>query len=207
MKTRYGREVTGKCQICGHEGNTDIHHIVSKAKISRIVPGKGRASHGHDLNLMTNPGNLAELCGKCHKLTDSHIYWRMHELLDELRGDKEATKKKRRKMRQAKREAKWATGKLFQCAGQTRSGRRCNITVDREGAKCGAHRDRCLGVTMKGRPCRVKKVLANGYCKAHQKQVMGSAVIVDDDRVLEEWEEAEIELQELLEYTEVTRDG
>jgi hypothetical protein len=47
----------------------------------------------------------------------------------------------------------------------------------------------------------VKKVLANGYCKTHQKQVIGSAVVVDDDRVLEEWEEAEIELQELLEYT------
>jgi len=34
MSVRYGREVTGKCQVCGYKGKTHIHHIISTVFIT-----------------------------------------------------------------------------------------------------------------------------------------------------------------------------
>ncbi|SVB37161.1 uncharacterized protein METZ01_LOCUS190015, partial [marine metagenome] len=69
MATRYGVEVTGKCRICGAEGMTQLHHIVSVSVIEKIGQPE----------LLTNSGNIVELCLECHKLTDSHLYRRWHK--------------------------------------------------------------------------------------------------------------------------------
>ena len=64
MVERYGVEVKGVCRICGHEGYTELHHIISQAKIDKL----GRE------DLRTNAGNIVELCKECHDLTDSSSY-------------------------------------------------------------------------------------------------------------------------------------
>ena len=64
MVERYGVEVTGVCKICKAEGYTEMHHIISQAKIDKL----GRE------DLRTNAGNIVELCKECHDLTDSSSY-------------------------------------------------------------------------------------------------------------------------------------
>jgi hypothetical protein len=68
MEERYGVEVTGICRICGVEGLTEMHHIISQAKAKKL---------GRD-DLLTNPGNIVELCIECHDMTDSSVFFRLH---------------------------------------------------------------------------------------------------------------------------------
>ena len=64
MTERYGVPVTGVCRICRSEGYTEMHHIISQAKIKKLCRD----------DLLTNPGNIVELCRECHDLTDSSSY-------------------------------------------------------------------------------------------------------------------------------------
>ena len=48
-----------QCRICEARGYTEWHHIISQ--------GHARKSNQH--RLITNPGNVVELCKKCHNQT------------------------------------------------------------------------------------------------------------------------------------------
>ena len=50
---------TGFCRICGQKGYTEWHHIISQ----------GHAKKTKQLDLITNPGNVVELCKPCHDQT------------------------------------------------------------------------------------------------------------------------------------------
>jgi hypothetical protein len=63
MTDRYGVTVTGSCRICGHEGYTEMHHIISQARCRKL----GRE------DWITNPGNIVELCKPCHDQTTASI--------------------------------------------------------------------------------------------------------------------------------------
>ena len=120
MATRYGVEVTGKCQICGDEGKTEMHHIISTSVIERI----------ERLDLLTNSGNIVELCREHHKLTSSHIYRRWYKKQNPLIETKEQRRERVRLKREKKRERKG----LFQCEGTVKSqDRRCEVGVKKEG--------------------------------------------------------------------------
>ena len=129
MVKRYGREVTGECQICGFKGSTQIHHIISQAKSGRLKPNQ----HGHDLNLIENPGNLAELCVPCHELTDSHFYRRLMEKV-EAENEREPPNVS---------EGEYPGGKWkFQCIGiAASSGKRCRRRRAPKGGYCPKHLD------------------------------------------------------------------
>ena len=91
MKTRYGREVTGKCQICGRDDldRTEMHHIIGRTFINERATVKQLRylAHGLDLEkglkvdelrkaLINNfPQNITEVCAKCHSMTDSYLAW------------------------------------------------------------------------------------------------------------------------------------
>jgi len=51
----------GVCRICEYKGKTDWHHIISQHHAKKY--GKK--------NLLTNPGNVVELCRPCHRQTTS----------------------------------------------------------------------------------------------------------------------------------------
>tara|TARA_Y100000589_G_scaffold327934_1_gene370859 strand:- start:2189 stop:2626 length:438 start_codon:yes stop_codon:yes gene_type:complete len=127
---RYGVLVTGICKICSRKGKTEIHHIISQSVISRIERP----------DLLTNPGNLVELCKECHKLTDSHVYRRWIKGQNPKIETKEQKRERVRIKRQRRRERKG----LFQCSGYTRTsgGRRCEAGVKEEGGLCSIHRKR-----------------------------------------------------------------
>lgn len=63
MEKRYGVEVTGTCRICGFEGKTEMHHIISQARCKKI---------GKD-DWIKNEGNIVELCKKCHDNTTASM--------------------------------------------------------------------------------------------------------------------------------------
>ena len=50
---------TGVCRICSQKGYTEWHHIISQ----------GHAKKTKQLDLITNPGNVVELCKPCHDQT------------------------------------------------------------------------------------------------------------------------------------------
>ncbi|MEC8548680.1 MAG: hypothetical protein VXY31_05125 [Candidatus Thermoplasmatota archaeon] len=120
----------GVCQICGSQGKTEAHHIISRAKISRLKPGE----HGYDLDLMSNTGNLAELCVPCHELTDSHAFWRWMNRIEkgEVKG---ARKPNRRKYRSKKRG--------YRCQGIKKDGNQCGQKNKKipKGGYCSLHLD------------------------------------------------------------------
>ena len=127
MATRYDVEVTGKCRICGAEGETQMHHIVSVSVIEKI----GRTE------LLTNPGNIVELCIECHELTDTHLYRRWIK----KKKPRVETKKDQRERVRLEREKKRERKGLFQCAGTVKSqGRRCEMGVRKEGSYCSYHK-------------------------------------------------------------------
>jgi hypothetical protein len=145
MAKRYGKEVKGVCQICGSEGETQIHHIISRAKISRIKKGE----HNHDRDLMKNPGNLSELCIPCHEQTDSHMYWRWYQkssIKNEIQksvqmGDANKEKFGYKGIPSASR--KRTRRKRNQCKGVKPDGKRCgqkNRTIPKDGY-CYSHKD------------------------------------------------------------------
>lgn len=63
MKKRYGVDVTGICRICGYEGKTEMHHIISQARCKKIRKEE----------LINNPGNIVELCKNCHDNTTASM--------------------------------------------------------------------------------------------------------------------------------------
>ena len=127
MATRYGVEVTGKCQICGDEGKTEMHHIISTSVIERIKCP----------DLLTNSGNIVELCREHHKLTSSHHYRRWYKKQNPLIETKEQRRERVRLKREKKRERKG----LFQCEGTVKSqDRRCEVRVKKEGGYCPYHK-------------------------------------------------------------------
>lgn len=56
---------TGQCRICDARGYTEWHHIISQ--------GHARKTNQH--TLLTNPGNVVELCKKCHNQTTASKSW------------------------------------------------------------------------------------------------------------------------------------
>ena len=56
---------TRQCRICEVRGYTEWHHIISQ--------GHARKTNQH--RLLTNPGNVVELCKKCHNQTTASKSW------------------------------------------------------------------------------------------------------------------------------------
>ena len=56
---------SGVCRICGKEGYTEWHHIISR----------GHAKKTGQMELITNPGNIVELCKSCHNQTTASKSW------------------------------------------------------------------------------------------------------------------------------------
>ena len=134
--------VQGVCEICLSEGVIEKHHIISRSKIESLETGQ----HGSDLDLMKNPGNLITLCRPCHKLTDSHWYYRMAQSQARKRQKPEDKKERRkrtariRKRRQVAKAKKLASGEFFPCSGMNVGGKRkCGNIIRKEGGFCGGH--------------------------------------------------------------------
>jgi hypothetical protein len=115
-KLRYTKEITEICKICGYEGKTEIHHIISQAKIERIKPHE----HGAELDLTNNHGNLIELCVPCHDLT-SHSWYRAKMIAE---GKSNTTTKNRRNRRRRNNYIK-AENNGKPCLGYCKDGRPC----------------------------------------------------------------------------------
>jgi hypothetical protein len=104
-----------------------MHHIVSVSVIEKI----GRPE------LLTNPGNIIELCIECHELTDTHLYRRWIK----KKKPRVETKKDQRERVRLEREKKRERKGLFQCAGTLKSqDRRCEMGVRKEGSYCLYHK-------------------------------------------------------------------
>ena len=122
MATRFGVEVTGKCRICHDEGRTEMHHIISVSAIERMDRP----------DLLTNLGNIVELCVPCHRKTDSHRYRQWREDLD-AGVDPDARTKRRRKAVRMKFKGR------YRCSGTTKRGSPCKYRVEEEGGFCQYH--------------------------------------------------------------------
>jgi len=143
MSVRYGREVTGKCQVCGYKGKTQIHHIISQHTIDKLQQGQ----HGYDFDLKKNPGNLSELCDKCHRLTHSYFFRNWMESLDQDQFDRARDFRSNSKK-------KWNRGK----GSRSKSSRR---------------KFRCIGINAKGEQCGIKVSTKDSFCSIHKNQSSG----------------------------------
>jgi hypothetical protein len=121
MEERYGKEVTGVCKICEAEGKTEMHHIISQSKIEKMERP----------DLLTNPGNLIELCIPCHDLTDSSIFRRW------WKSNPKGVRRSREEVRKGREKKRLKKG-LFQCKGHIKSGRQCEKGLEEEGY-CRTH--------------------------------------------------------------------
>ena len=54
------------CRICGDEGYTEWHHIISQSY----------AKKNNQAKLIHNPGNVVELCKPCHNKTPASMSWK-----------------------------------------------------------------------------------------------------------------------------------
>jgi len=149
MAKRYGKAVKGVCQICGNKGKTEIHHIISKAKIGRIKKGE----HNYDQDLMKNQGNLVELCIPCHEQTDSHVYWRWYQ----KNSKNSAIRSEIQKAVQMSDSEKEKFGYKGVPSASRRRTRR---------------RNQCKGVKADGNRCGQKNraIPKDGYCYSHKDQ-------------------------------------
>ena len=163
MAMRYDVEVTGTCRICGRTDlPTEMHHIISRHQIKKaskldllhLVPGIIRAGTPilqkdpsleelRDYAINHLPGNITELCGGCHDMTRSSDKWRKAQIRREKRklrrnGAAAGGGSRRERVRKRREEKRRRRG-LFQCKGNIRSGRRCEIAVKGEGAYCKYH--------------------------------------------------------------------
>ena len=57
---------SGTCRICGFQGYTEWHHIISR----------GHAMKTNQDDLIENPGNVVELCKTCHDQTTASKSWK-----------------------------------------------------------------------------------------------------------------------------------
>ena len=80
-----GIERSGRCRICLTRGVTEWHHIISHRRCLRI----GRE------DLLTNPGNLVELCRPCHSQTAASL---VRELMAEESQSEQRTPSGHRKI-------------------------------------------------------------------------------------------------------------
>jgi len=69
---------TGACRICNREGYTEWHHIISQ----------GHARKTKQRDLITNHGNVVELCKSCHDQTTAS---KSRYLLEKKEGRKNKT--------------------------------------------------------------------------------------------------------------------
>jgi len=148
MVKRYGKEITGNCAICldcGRKtrGKTQIHHIISQAKISRLEQG----DHGFDMNLERNNGNLVELCVECHDLTDSSAFrrWRINQ--------------------EGKTRSKGIT-KLLGLPAKDRVELWQFLLREWE----SMDNNTCRGITSNWRRCKNSEDLVDGFCEHHFQQ-------------------------------------
>tara|TARA_Y100000588_G_C13855300_1_gene753758 strand:+ start:162 stop:746 length:585 start_codon:yes stop_codon:yes gene_type:complete len=142
---------TGKCEMCGNQGEVEEHHIIGREAIKRIQPGE----HGFDLDLMKRSQNLMTLCIPCHRLTDSHQYrrwWRWREKEGENPESREARIQRRRKEKAENRKKNWAKKGRSQCLGKTKSGRRCMQTARAKSGYCKYHRNQAKKSEAKPEP-------------------------------------------------------
>jgi hypothetical protein len=140
MVERYGREVTGQCQVCGYKGKTQIHHIISQHTIEKLKEGQ----HGFNFDLKKNPGNLSELCEQCHRLTHSYFFHNWMESLDQeqfekTRNHRSNYKKKRNSGRGTR--TKRSQRRKFRCIGINAKGEQCGIKVETKDTFCKLHKN------------------------------------------------------------------
>ena len=128
-KLRYTKEITEICNICGHKGKTEIHHIISQAKIERIKSHE----HGADLDLTNNHGNLIELCVPCHDLT-SHSWYRSKMIAE---GKTKTVRKKGNRRRHYTK----AENNGKPCLGTSKGGRPCGNKGLKTNGYCKTHQD------------------------------------------------------------------
>jgi len=148
MVERFGVEVTGRCRICGAEGRTEMHHIISASRIAkmdrvdleRLYRGVVPTSHDTDIGfdhlrqdvLESLPANIIELCVPCHRDTDSHRYRQWSEDLEAGRDPKKRAKRRKKAIRMK------FQGR-FRCSGTTKRGTSCRYRVEVEGGYCHYH--------------------------------------------------------------------
>ena len=132
---RYGVEVTGVCRICNSHGPTEMHHIISQSKANKIDRPE----------LITNPGNIVELCIKCHELTDSFTFYELHKAksseLDLIEAGKQFAKNTRWKKKKRKKSELY---KIHgRCLAMVRGGRRrCYQVCEPGEVTCRTHRSK-----------------------------------------------------------------
>ena len=104
-----------------------MHHIISQAKAKKL----------DRLDLITNAGNIVEICVDCHNLTDTSLFRNWIERTETGKKPKgrRRTREEVRLHRKRKREKKG----LFQCSGHIKSGRRCEVGVTEKGGYCSQH--------------------------------------------------------------------
>ena len=68
---RFGKIVTGICEICGNEAKTEMHHIISKWRCIQIKRKE----------LINSPKNVIELCVECHSQTTSSLLARSDKVI------------------------------------------------------------------------------------------------------------------------------
>ena len=180
MAKRYGKEVTGVCQICGREDlPTEMHHIISRNQINRankqdlmhLAPGIIRA--GTPINTTTTedeirkyaidnlPGNIVELCGGCHDLTRSSDLWRTKQ----IERERKKIQQENRKARQASNPSKKVSAgskEWLKNRGKLKN-KRLN-KIKRDGLF------QCEGKIRSGRRCEKGVVKEGDYCSYHTHQ-------------------------------------
>jgi|TARA_B110000263_G_scaffold33678_2_gene25472 5-methylcytosine-specific restriction endonuclease McrA len=66
------------CRICNNKGYTEWHHIISR----------GYAKRNDETELIENPGNIVELCKKCHNKTTASMNHRFLSNRDKKSNNK-----------------------------------------------------------------------------------------------------------------------
>jgi len=167
-KGKYGiAEYTGKCRICGREGqSTELHHIISRNQIKKaskedlwhLIPGIIRSGipilqynptieELREYAIHNLPGNIVEICGGCHDMTRSSDKWRKHQIKRERKKLRKEEKSWQRRMYhqrtpeqlQLLKDKRKASG-FFQCEGfAVTTEQRCQKDVEEEGGYCDTH--------------------------------------------------------------------
>ena len=167
-KGRYGiAEYTGKCRICGREGeSTELHHIISRNQIKKaskkdlwhLIPGIIRSGipilqdnppieELRKYAIHNLPGNIVEICGGCHDMTRSSDKWKSNQMKRESKKLREEGKSWQGKMYSQRTPEhikqmflKRKGSGLFQCEGfAVTTEQRCRKKVEEEGSYCDTH--------------------------------------------------------------------
>ena len=170
MAARYGVEPSNTCRICTRAiPDSEMHHLISQAKIDRLerddlewlavgIDGSVQIENLDDDRLRRLvaskiPGNIAEVCPRCHELTDSHLFrrWIMSRGAKTAKRTRVTWKQKRERLLK-----KWGPGQKKRCEGFTkrRKGRagRCHASKLGGTDYCGAHRQQKYECGRCGKP-------------------------------------------------------